>query len=578
MAGTKHGYELYKGLHLELSNNNTGYKNVNMDLRGVKGPKYDFHIPENWHKRPGAANISKGYGGKPRQRSKTYETALEAAYHYALLDQQTKEPTTDRTNENTADNLLMPPPSVVPLARARLPTPSGEVEVDAVRADTASAAGSIVSLGSSAVQAVVPPPSGDDASAIRGVASSSRATSRGGKRPANDLSVAAASKRPKASGGTAGGSVTLSLACDTGFGLLSPGEVRAGDRVQELGPAHQYMSATVEDIVDGGRKAVLQYDDLEDLDLEDRTVELALLRRVPPVAGHLEALAEEQTLALLGSVAPVPASMLLPHPGDEVEIFWDDPDNGEYGDTAGWWLTEVVSIDEAQRTLTLKYDDHHVHTDVPMSRVRPRWLWSAGAGSGGLFVCRLRGRLLQPLAVAVQRAQLQREVDRLAREVDTAKSVQGRATAEREGAESEMGRVRQEAATAREDADAAIAARTAAYEAINQAQAGVREVPVGEHELFKQRHAIYAQCEAIHRQKLQDEAAATARQATADRQVQDASRSYELARAAEMQAADATAAKIGERDEARSRSAECDDLMAKLAALAPAMAPAPRVS
>ena len=101
---------------------------------------------------------------------------------------------------------------------------------------------------------------------------------------------------------------------------------------------------------------------------------------------------------------------------------------------------------------------------------------------------------------------------------------------------------------------------------------------MGEHELFKQRHAIYAQCEAIHRQKLQDEAAAAARQATADRQVQDVSRSYELARAAETQAADATAAKIGERDVARSRSAECDDLMAKLAALAPAMAPAPRVS
>jgi hypothetical protein len=70
------------------------------------------------------------------------------------------------------------------------------------------------------------------------------------------------------------------------------------------------------------------YDDLENGgNVDDRTISLPLLRRVPPVAGDLEALAREATLGVLGSVASLSAELLLPLIGEQVEMFWDDPES-----------------------------------------------------------------------------------------------------------------------------------------------------------------------------------------------------------------------------------------------------------
>jgi hypothetical protein len=95
----------------------------------------------------------------------------------------------------------------------------------------------------------------DDDASVTAVAAT--VGGEGGKRPAHGPT--GASKRPKPSGssGPSGSVEALSLACDTGFGKIAPGELRAGDRVQELGPAGQHMSATVERVVGDG-KAVLR--------------------------------------------------------------------------------------------------------------------------------------------------------------------------------------------------------------------------------------------------------------------------------------------------------------------------------
>jgi hypothetical protein len=168
-----------------------------------------------------------------------------------------RSPNVNPPNLNGAAGLLMGPPQqpVLPLARG-----GAEVvvrtEVHIVPPDAASVIANNVSLDDATeVLTVRADAAADDDASVTAVAAT--VGGEGGKRPAHGPT--GASKRPKPSGssGPSGSVEALSLACDTGFGKIAPGELRAGDRVQELGPAGQHMSATVERVVGDG-KAVLR--------------------------------------------------------------------------------------------------------------------------------------------------------------------------------------------------------------------------------------------------------------------------------------------------------------------------------
>jgi hypothetical protein len=201
-----------------------------------------------------------------------------------------------------------------------------------------------------------------------------------------------------------------------------------------------------------------------------------------------------------------------------------------------------------------------------MRHVRPLWLWSSDAR---LFLCRLGGRLLQPLAVAVQRETLVRAITTVERGMATVKEAQAQAAAERERAERDWNRASQAAEAATVAVEASSRTSREAEAATNLAQAGLREVPIGEYELLEQRHAIFAHQKIALESALREEESLSERKREADAELRRVCASCDHARTAEAQAARAVAAKSEELVAARARHDEWVDMMEKLKALDP---------
>jgi hypothetical protein len=323
------------------------------------------------------------------------------------------------------------------------------------------------------------------------------ATVSAGKRPMDSPTEATAGKRPKA----ADTGELLALGCDTGFGAIPPGKLRPGDKVQELYNA-QRLSATVEIVRDDGdgEKVILRYDELDNAaDAQDRTVRLTQLRCVPPVAGDLDDLARDRTLGVLGSGLPLPAGALVPHKGEKVEMWWDDAENGDDGETAGWWPVRVDDVNEADDTFTLRYDDDHVHYHVPMKNVRPHWMWSAALKC---FLCKLGGQILQPLPAAVERERLKGTFTALEEALPALQQAETHAKDALALEQRSLETARLEAEQATAEAEAARNARGDAEEATRQAHGRLRDLPLGEvfgaeyeqrEEYFQQQRDSFAQ-------------------------------------------------------------------------------------